>query len=149
MECNNETTVLYTTSMNADNLLNCRKLEQLVTLQNCTGMQDSSWARCTQMEGHWWRRKKKYYTTVLLLHATYTICIYYMHTVMGGIVLSCKNTDMPEIVLDTNCTRTVKRKLNLHTGTKYYTVVQIMTDVSHNTFMWHIFIITVFWDEIM
>jgi hypothetical protein len=32
--------------------------KQLVTLQNCTGMQDSSWARCTQMEGHWKKQKK-------------------------------------------------------------------------------------------
>jgi hypothetical protein len=27
-------------------------------LMNCTGMQDSSWARWPQMEGHWKKRKK-------------------------------------------------------------------------------------------
>jgi hypothetical protein len=31
--------------------------KQLVTLQNCSGMQDSLWARCPQMEGHWKKKK--------------------------------------------------------------------------------------------
>jgi hypothetical protein len=47
------------TSMNADHLLNCRIVQhkQLVTPQNCTGMQDSSWANVLKWKATGGRRQ--------------------------------------------------------------------------------------------
>jgi hypothetical protein len=37
---------------------------------NCSGMQDSSWARCPQMEGHW--KKKKTVPWYYVIHSTFS-----------------------------------------------------------------------------
>jgi hypothetical protein len=37
--------------------LNEQHVMACTSTKNCTGMQDSSWARCPQMEGHWKKKK--------------------------------------------------------------------------------------------
>jgi hypothetical protein len=40
-------------TLNEQHIMACTSTK----LMNCTGMQDSSSARCTQMEGHWKKKK--------------------------------------------------------------------------------------------
>jgi hypothetical protein len=42
-------------TLNEQHIMACTSTK----LMNCTGMQDSSWARCPQMEGQWKKKKKE------------------------------------------------------------------------------------------
>jgi hypothetical protein len=54
---------------------------------NCTGMQDSSWARCPQMEGHWKRKKISIYIYIKANLAGWTCLFVCMLLGSGGLLL--------------------------------------------------------------